>query len=100
MYAHSVRSEDIGVSHDLIKESIEKNRDIEWRSQKEFLKYSKNNKNQEWQVIGYITSKTLKKWKMEPEIKNISSWNKREEVIEMFWVLIKGKEHWFIRRWT
>ena len=100
MYANSVSSEDIGVTHDLIKDSIEKNRDIEWRSQKEFLEYLKTSGHEDWRVIGYITSKTLKKWGMDPEIKNISSWNKREEVIEMFWILIKGNEHWFIRRWV
>ena len=95
MFATSVRPEDLCITNELISESIKENGDIEWRSQKEFLQYLEDGKDLiEWCVIGWISTKTLKKWGITPEIKSINIRNEKEDD---YWILSRGKEYWFVR---
>ena len=94
MFAYSVRPEELCITNELISNSIKKNGDIEWRSEKEFLKYiEKNSNNIDWGIIGWVSNKTLKKWGRNLEIKDISI---RNEEKENFWVLARGKEYWYV----
>ena len=98
MYAHSVRPEELCITNELISDSIKKNGDIEWRSEKEFLDFIFENRDLvDWRVIGYVTTKTLKKWGK--EIKNNNTLNGRE-VDEKFWVLARGNEYWFVDKFV
>ena len=96
MYAFGVRPEELCITNELISDSIKKNGDIEWRSQKDFLDYIDENRNlMDWRVIGKVSTETLKKWGKEPEIKDIS---RKYEEKEKFWVLCRGNEYWFVRK--
>ena len=98
MFAQSVRPEELCITNELISNSIKENGDIEWRSQKEFLKYLDDNRElMDWCVIGYVSTKTLKKWGMPSEIKSI---NIRNEEEENFWVLARGKSYWFVGKFV
>ena len=98
MYAFGLRPEELCITNELISDSIKKSGDIEWRSQKDFLDYiAEHRKIMEWRVIGRVSTETLKKWGKEPEIKDISG---RNEEKEKFWVLCRGKEYWFVRKFV
>ena len=70
MYASGLRPEDLCITNEQINDSIKKSKDIEWRSQKDFLNYiEENSKCMDWKVIGRVSIETLKKWGKDPEIK-------------------------------
>ena len=95
MYAFGLRPEEINITNELINNCINTCiNTIEWKSRKNFLDYIDANKNsKEWKVIGKVALDTLNKWGKDPEIKNIS---KKNEEKEKFWILCRGKEHWFV----
>ena len=98
MYADAVRPEELCITNELNSNSNKKNGDIEWRSEKDFLDYIEENRNiPEWRVIGWVSNKTLKKWRKDPEIKDISI---RNEEKEYCWVLCRGKEYWYVRKFV
>ena len=98
MYAFGLRPEELCITNELISDSIKKKGDIEWRNQKDFLDYiEEHRKIMEWRVIGRVSTETLKKWGKEPEIKDIST---RNEEKEKNWVLCRGKEYWFVRKFV
>ena len=59
----------------------------EWRSKKELEKYLME--KQRWEIIGYVTHKTLKKWGEEID------WRVWENEEDMY-VLQKGKEYYYL----
>ena len=59
----------------------------EWRSKREFEQYLME-KNR-WEVIGYVTHKTLKKW---GEVEDWRGWRNQENM----YVLQKGKDYYFL----
>ena len=96
MFAQSVRPEELCITNELISKSIEENCGKEWRSQKECLEYLEERKNEiDWCVIGWITTKTMKKWNILPKIK---SSNIRNEEIDTYWILSRGKSYWLVSK--
>ena len=59
----------------------------EWRSKKEFEEYLME--KQRWEVIGYVTQKTLKKWGEEV---NWGGWESDEDM----YILQKGKKYFYL----
>ena len=95
MFATSVRAEELCITNELISKSIEENCGVEWRSQKKFLDYLEERKDSiDWGVVGWISTKTLKKWNITPEIKSIDITNEEEDT---YWILTRGKGYWFVR---
>ena len=97
MFVTSLSPEDLCITNEVITKGIRNNSNKEWKSQREFLEYmDRNYKSKEWKVIGYITSNTIKKWYNET-IKNNTRINKTHDETESYWILIRGKEYWFVR---
>ena len=59
----------------------------EWRSRRDFEQYL--TEKDRWEVIGYVTYKTLKKW---GEEKDWRGWRNEENM----YVLQKGKYYYFL----
>ena len=59
----------------------------EWRSKKELEEYLME--KQRWEIIGYVTYKTLKKWGEEIDWRG---WESDENM----YVLQKGKKYYFL----
>ena len=59
----------------------------EWRSKKELEEYLME--KQRWEIIGYVTYKTLKKW---GEVEDWRGWENDEDM----YVLQKGKEYYYL----
>ena len=59
----------------------------EWRSRRDFEQYLME--KQRWEVIGYVTHKTLNKW---GEVEDWRGWESDENM----YVLQKGKEYYFL----
>ena len=59
----------------------------EWRSKKELEEYVME--KQRWEIIGYVTYKTLKKWNEEIDWRG---WESDENM----YVLQKGKKYYFL----
>ena len=59
----------------------------EWRSKRDFEQYVME--KDRWEVIGYVTHKTLKKW---GEVVDWRGWRNRENM----YVLQKGKDYYFL----
>ena len=94
MYAFGLRPEELCITNEQINNSIKNSKDIEWRSQKDFLNYiEENSKCMDWRVIGRVSIETLKKWGKDPEIKNTL---RKKDGIETFWVLCRGREYWYV----
>ena len=67
----------------------------EWRSQRDFLNYVKGNTCVDKRVVGFITSKTLKKWGIELDMgKALKTINE----LDMFWLIVEGKKYWLSPR--
>ena len=93
-YAECLRPEDLCITNEQINKSIRESKDIEWKSQKNFLDYiEKNSDCMDWKVIGIVSIETLKKWGKDPEIKDTLH---RKYGIETFWVLCRGREYWYV----
>ena len=94
-YAECLTPEDLCITNDQINKSIQESKDIEWKSQKNFLDYiEKNSDCMDWKVIGIVSIETLKKWKT-------VSWKQelefhKKDGIETFWVLCRGREYWYV----
>ena len=91
---HTLRPEELCITNELISESMEKNCGKEWRSQREFLDYLEENKDDiEWKVIGNISTKTMEKWNILPNIKI----NEMRNVgVQHFWILVRGKSYYLV----
>ena len=59
----------------------------EWRSKKELEEYLME--KQRWEIIGYVTSKTLKKWNEEIDWRG---WESDENI----YVSQKGKKYYYL----
>ena len=59
----------------------------EWRSRRDFEQYLME--KDRWEVIGYVTHKTLKKW---GEVEDWREWRNEENM----YVLQKGKDYYFL----
>ena len=59
----------------------------EWRSRKDLQEYLME--KQRWEIIGYVTPKTLKKWKEEIDWRG---WKNEENM----YILQKGKEYYYL----
>ena len=59
----------------------------EWKSRRDFEQYLME--KQRWEVIGYVTHKTLNKW---GEVEDWRGWESDENM----YVLQKGKEHYYL----
>ena len=59
----------------------------EWRSRRDFEQYLME--KDRWEVIGYVTHKTLKKW---GEVVDWRGWRNKENM----YVLQKGKEYYYL----
>ena len=59
----------------------------EWRSKKELEEYLME--KQRWEIIGFVTYKTLKKWNEEIDWRG---WNNEEDM----YILQKGKKYYFL----
>ena len=59
----------------------------EWRSKKELEEYLME--KQRWEIIGYVTPKTLKKW---GEVEDWRGWDNDENM----YILQKGKDYYFL----
>ena len=59
----------------------------EWRSRRDFEQYLME--KDRWEVIGYVTHKTLKKW---GEVVDWRGWRNGENM----YVLQKGKDYYFL----
>ena len=59
----------------------------EWRSKRDFEQYVME--KDRWEVIGYVTHKTLKKW---GEVVDWRGWRNGENM----YVLQKGKDYYFL----
>ena len=98
MFAQSVSPEELCITNELIIKSIEENCGKEWRSQQEFLDYLEERKNEiDWCVIGWITTKTMKKWNILLEIKINEM---RNEEIQKYWILTRGKGYWLVSKFV
>ena len=59
----------------------------EWRSRRDFEQYLME--KDRWEVIGYVTHKTLKKW---GEVEDWRGWESDENM----YVLQKGKKYYYL----
>ena len=59
----------------------------EWKSRRDFEQYLME--KQRWEVIGYVTHKTLNKW---GEVEDWRGWESDENM----YVLQKGKEYYYL----
>ena len=72
------------------------NETTEWRSQRDFLNYVKGNTCVDKRVVGFISSKTLKKWGIELDIgKPLRTINE----LDMFWLIVEGRKYWLKPKW-
>ena len=96
MFAQSVSPEELCITNEQISKSIEENCGKEWRNQQEFIDYLEERKNEiDWCVIGWITTKTMRKWNILPKIKINKIRNEEEDT---YWILTRGKSYYLVSK--
>ena len=85
MFLSCVRPEELCITNEEISKQIRNNGDKEWRSYHEFSSYLNSNyQSIDWKVIGWISSKTISKW-FDCQKDN-----------SKLWILVRGKNYWFV----
>ena len=79
---------------------IKHNEDTEWRSQRDFLNYVRNNTILEKHVVGYITVKTLEKWGIVLDIGKVFVNYEFKYMFGMFWLIVEGNRYWLKPKWV